>query len=372
MIAKIIKGKGRLGAFRLIRYLYLPKRETAFSAGLSDHYRAGERLLATDSDLLLQMLPGESVVGAAERMSEEIFAWNDRCRAGKEAAKAPFIHGCISWHVDDRIDPELAIQIVKEVVAKVMPGERPCLYVCHGDRAHLHVHFCVSTVASTGTIWNPRFDFRLWEAEMEAMEIRHGFTRVLKRKSEAKKSPDRAPEEIGPGQNEFQYMRRTGKSSDRRALKLILKTAAQDKPTMAEFVRRIEQQNVTVRRYLADDGKTVGIAYEYGGFSFPGHSLGKIFSWPGLQEKFGITEDDPSQFLAECPEGNRAGSLLSEDPVDRPMGNFESEDAIESQPRHKGMALTGKDIARVTRHLNFSTFLVESATPADEYEPSDH
>lgn len=291
MIASVLKGSDQMGAFRLIRYLLSPKIETAFLAGMDKHYHQGERVGSLTSQQVLEPMPGESAVEAAKRISEELFAWNDRYRDGKTETKYPFLHGIISWDPNDKILPEEAVEITQEIIRSAMPGERLSLTVAHTDTKHLHTHFLVSTVCEDSRIWNIREDFRLWESLMEETEILHGFRRVEKRKSESKESPEREPLERRPGKSEFQMKCRTGEPSDRDLLKEAIKFASEGRITLENFRKKLEERGVVARLNQTSTGHISGISYEFRGLYWKGSTLGKSYAWKAISANFQTSTD---------------------------------------------------------------------------------
>lgn len=302
MIASVTKGSDQMGAFRLIRYLLSPKIETAFLAGMDKHYHQGERVGCMSSQQVLEPMPGESAVEAAKRISEELFAWNDRYRDDKKAAKYPFLHGIISWDHNDKILPEEAVEITQEIIRSAMPGERLSLTVAHNDTKHQHTHFLVSTVCENSRIWNIREDFRLWETILEETEILHGFRRVEKRKSESKESPEREPLESRPGKSEFQMKCRTGEPSDRDLLKEAIKFAIEGRVTLKNFRKKLEERGVVAHLNQTSTGHISGISYEFRGLYWKGSTLGKSYAWKAISANFQTSTDYEMEVHSENKE----------------------------------------------------------------------
>jgi hypothetical protein len=66
--------------------------------------------------------------------------------------------------------------------------------------------------------------------------------------------------------------------------------AAADRPTMSQYKKRLKDAGVETQIRETRTGKIQGISYELEGVAFPGHKLGRNYSWRGLQ-KIGITEN---------------------------------------------------------------------------------
>lgn len=293
MIANVIKGADKVGALRLVKYLLHPKMESAHLAGLNKHYRRGERVASSYFEYTIGQLPGESIAESSMRVSDQLFKWNDGCRGDKDSPKSPFLHVIISWDPTDEIEPDKAVELTKEAIAAVMPGERFLACVCHADTKHLHCHVMVSTVNEDGQIFNPREDWRIWEEVMEEFEVVHGFRRVLKRKSASKESTERLPEGERKSRTEYQMDRRLKNSnceidvqqSDKNYLKNMIRTALNNPKTQDGFASALSEMMIDVQFNQASTGKITGVSYKYKGFCWKGSSLGKEFGWNRIKEK---------------------------------------------------------------------------------------
>lgn len=312
MIAKITKGSDHQGAINLVRYLLSPKPSSARKANLKGHSGKNERVLAIDSECLLQALPDESISQASTRIAGDLFEWNSLHREGRKPPKNPFIHGSISWAPTDQINSEKALEICSEVVQSVMKGVRPVFYVVHGDTTHFHIHFLAGTVSSDGLVWNPRFDFRLWESKLEVLEKRYQFARVLNRKSEAKKHPNREPLERRPSQAEYQYEERTGEESDRRVLKRLIDAALLNSKTIADFQDALIRDGIEIKLIQSKTGHVSGIGYEFKDFYFKGSSLGKKYAYGGIVKQL----PPPDEQLCELGHENKMEGLATEKTLD--------------------------------------------------------
>jgi len=117
----------------------------------------GERVLLVQSDnMLTGPIPTPSKKKAckafADSIAEKHVAWINQCRGGKPPPKSLFQSGSVSFSEADsaKLTPEQALEITRQAVKEVMPGDRPVLYAVHGDSTCLHVHFLASSVDSHG------------------------------------------------------------------------------------------------------------------------------------------------------------------------------------------------------------------------------
>ncbi len=220
-----------------------------YMVSAKDHaeYIKGERVLLVQSDHLLtgpipQHNKRKACKAFADSIAEKLLQWIEQARGGKPPPKSLFQSGSVSFSEEDskKLTPAQALEITRQVVKEVMPGDRPVLYAVHGDSTCLHVHFLASSVGSHGKIWNPRHDYRLWEGAMERLEIERGLERVTQRKAVAKTDPAREIKVAAPSRAELEITARTGEASPKALALHILENARTTATTIPEFFDAIE------------------------------------------------------------------------------------------------------------------------------------
>jgi len=87
---------------------------------------------------------------------------------------------------------------------------------------------------------------------------------------------------------EIEMAVRTGKEPAKQVLQRLIDEALGDSPTLLQLVERLDSAGVVVRANLASTGTFNGFSFEIDGTVFKGSSLGKAYSWKGLQGQ-GVT-----------------------------------------------------------------------------------
>ena len=87
---------------------------------------------------------------------------------------------------------------------------------------------------------------------------------------------------------EIEMAVRTGKEPAKQVLQRLIDEAVGDSPTLLQLVERLDSAGVVVRANLASTGTFNGLSLEIDGTVFKGSSLGKKYSWKGLQGQ-GVT-----------------------------------------------------------------------------------
>ena len=107
---------------------------------------------------------------------------------------------------------------------------------------------------------------------------------------EVKASSDK-PEDFGIWERNIGEHRPTpltGLEPPKEKLRKAIDQAAIDRPSMSVLIARLRSQDIAVRLRQAK-GKTTGISYELDGIAFSGYTLGKEYSFNGLQRHLGVS-----------------------------------------------------------------------------------
>lgn len=261
-----------------------------------EQYKNGERVAASEFN---NLFPGIIEAGQEELIAENIASdleqWAIDKRAGKKSAKYPYVLGSLSFHPDDRLTPEQAIQRTQEAIQQVMPGKRPAMLVCHTDTDHMHVHFVVSTVDEFGKNWQPAGrTYSAWELEAERQEIEYGYTRVQQRIACASQDKDREVQVKPPSSLEIQIMNRTGKATPKQEAKAVIDKILESKPgTITAFADLLEQVDGYQFLPAGFSGKCQGWSIRCpDGVAIKGSDFGKAYSFAGLAKNYGVHYDE--------------------------------------------------------------------------------
>ncbi|NER01408.1 MAG: relaxase/mobilization nuclease domain-containing protein [Okeania sp. SIO3C4] len=155
----------------------------------------------------------------------------------------------------------------------------PYTIVRHNDTEFDHVHVIASRVPMTGPVWTGRNDVYKAIAATQELEKEYNLTQTpgYKKRESARET-----------YRERKKAERTGITPPRIQLQELIDEAVADKPTAPQLAQRLEDKGVIVRANVASTGRMNGFSFELDGLAFKGSSLGKAYSWSGLQKR-GIT-----------------------------------------------------------------------------------
>jgi hypothetical protein len=166
------------------------------------------------------------------------------------------------------------------------------IVVLHNDtefegKPRTHAHIVVNRVSIDGQCADSWLDFRRAEEVIRHLERKYELTSVAcswesQRTADSEGQIRRLKREASLGENP--------QESVKRRLQSICDQAAVDRPTMSQYLHRLKDAGVETRIRQTRTGFIQGISYELDSVAFPGHKLGRNYSWSGLQ-KLGITEN---------------------------------------------------------------------------------
>jgi hypothetical protein len=167
------------------------------------------------------------------------------------------------------------------------------IVVLHNDtefegKPRPHAHIIVNRVSIDGQCADSWLDFHRAEEVIRHLEQKYELTPVASswesfRAADSEGQMRRLKREASLGVEP--------QESIKRRLQNLCDIAAADRPTLGQYKKRLKDAGVETRIRETRTGFIQGISYELEGVAFPGHKLGRNYSWSGLQ-KIGITEQE--------------------------------------------------------------------------------
>lgn len=276
MITTTTGKMGAGGAANLGKYLKNPK------PAQSKKYHGGEvqeeRNLASFGHLIRPPIDSadvENVVADFESLVREV-------RGNKKMPKHLGSHRIFSYHPDDKVTADMAIQDAISAITEVRGENTPYFLEVHGDTDHLHVHAFIGELdLETGKVYREPYDYKKWEAAMRRIELERGY-KVVPSSSETL--------EKAPTSKEVQMTARTGIPSTKEIIKATIKEICTNNPgiKMPELFSELHAVGVEVKPHIQSTGRLSGLVYSFEGETFKASNLGKLFTPKGLIEKLGV------------------------------------------------------------------------------------
>ncbi len=196
-------------------------------------------------------------------------------------------HVSVSFPRDERrLSNDEMARIADEYVRRRGYDPDRCQYVVvrHHDKDHQHCHILLNRIRTDRTVVpQPYREYLRNKESCRALEREFGLRPV---RNERPRFDERAPT-----RSEDRMARDRGLVSEKEQLKALIREAVKGKPTMGEFVRRLEARGVQVRANIARTGHVSGISYRLDRVAVKGSGLGRAYSFDGLQRVHGVRFD---------------------------------------------------------------------------------
>jgi hypothetical protein len=225
----------------------------------------------------------------AGRTPAELRREFEAVRCQRPDVAQPVEHVALSFARDDRqLSNDEMAQLAAEYVERRGYDPNRCQYVVvrHYDRDHQHCHVLLNRVRTDRSLVPQQYREYLRSKETcRALEQDYGLSPV---RNEPRR--DRLAERA-PTRGEDRMRRDRGDKSEKDRLKELVREAAQGRPSMSDFVARLEASGVQVRANIARTGHVSGISYRLDNVAVKGSRLGRAYSFVGLQREFGVRYD---------------------------------------------------------------------------------
>lgn len=324
MIAKITRGSGFRGATRY----------------------------ALDERPGLERAHQPEIIGGnmAGRTSWELTREFEAIRRQRRDIEQPVEHVSLNFRRDDRhLSNEEMARIAEEYVARRGYDPERCQYVVvrHRDRDHQHCHILLNRVRTDLTIVAQQFrEYRRNQETCRALERDFGLRPVHTQRS-LLPDMDRAPTR---GEERMRLDR--GVDSEKDRLRQLIREAAARRPTMTDFVKRLERKGVQVRANIARTGHVSGLSYRLDHVAVKGSRLGRSYTFAGVQRDLGVSyepaRDNPALLRATRatvgrePAWRRGASRVARQIVGRAVSR-----AVPGLGELRSLAALVRDIGRL-------------------------
>lgn len=161
----------------------------------------------------------------------------------------------------------------------------PRAYVLHDDADGQHIHIVASRVSTEGKVYVGKNENLASTRHIQALERDHGLTITKGPTYDPDTNKVVMPEARRLKAGEVEQAIRTGAEPPRQKLQRLIDAAKADRPTAAEFARRLTVAGVGVRANVASTGRLNGFSFELDGVKFKASQLGDKYKWNQLQKE---------------------------------------------------------------------------------------
>jgi MobA/VirD2-like, nuclease domain len=202
----------------------------------------------------------------------------------------PVFHACLSAAPADSLSSAGWREVAERYVREMHYGDSPWIAIQHADTDIDHIHVIASRIRNDGACVDSAREFQRGRQACRLIEREMGLTGVVPRGGKPGEFVEEKPGDV------------------RDRLRALVSIAARGTPSISAFIARLEALEVEVKVYINED-QVVGIGFALGGVACKGCSLGRDFSWPGLQRRHGVRYEPARDLPALLAASARAKSF---------------------------------------------------------------
>ena len=218
-----------------------------------------------------ELIGGNMLGENAQELSSE-FSESRKLRPNVERA---VYHASLSLSAGERLTHDQWNRVAESYVEQMgFQGSQYCV-TRHQDTAHDHIHIVASRIRMDGTVVSDSQDYQRSEHALRGIEREYGLTQVMSSREVEQRAPKRWELDQAVA----------GNPSTRMQLQGLVDEAAHERPTMTQFLGRLEAAQVHVLPNVATTGHVSGVTYLLDGEPMKGSDLGRRYTWAGLQKQ---------------------------------------------------------------------------------------
>jgi hypothetical protein len=177
--------------------------------------------------------------GTTQEFIEFLAKKIDKSCKGKQ--KNTSFHEMVSFDPSDKITPEQALAIAKELYSDTHGLNREHAFAVHTDTKQIHVHFIWAPRDFNNKIYNQVDDYLTIEQKLTEIEKKHGLVQVTNRKSLNPNLETKPPES-----NNEKALEVRGIKSHKKAFKEEIENAFKDALTTTAFLANLHKQGFDI------------------------------------------------------------------------------------------------------------------------------
>ncbi|TDF83189.1 relaxase/mobilization nuclease domain-containing protein [Pseudomonas sp. H9] len=178
----------------------------------------------------------------SSEIDDDVNFYNNNRKIGSTQQVRTY-HDIVSFHTNDDMNPQKALQIAKELYEKTHNlSNRKYLMAVHNDTDEMHVHIIWSVRDNNGKTYKQKDDYRIIEIECDKLEDKHKLIKPKNRKATSKNKNDI---EKLPSTNERMLDVR-GIVSNKQQMKDALKPYLDNASSPSDFINQITENGFNV------------------------------------------------------------------------------------------------------------------------------
>jgi Relaxase/Mobilisation nuclease domain len=217
-------------------------------------------------------MAGQSVIALAEEF--------EQLDSVRSSVQRRLYHCSLSLPTGEHLDDRTWRNLAQDYLEDMGFGGHQYLVVRHTDTpSHEHVHIVANRVGSNGHVATDSWDAYRAQVVAKALEERYDLTPTqtswnLPRKALSKQ--------------QLEKEKKTGVASIQRQLQDAIETIASQSAGFVDLTAQLDDRGITLKVSYGYADQPIGVSYSKDGVTMSGSSLGRGYSWAGIQQQMGI------------------------------------------------------------------------------------
>lgn len=249
----------------------------------------------------------------------------------------PVWHNSLRLPAGEQISDSKWVQIADEYMARMgFTTEHARCYVQHDDLDGQHIHIVACRIGLSGNVFLGKNENLKSTRIISELESKYG---LIPTKAPALDELNRIimPARATPKKGELELAVRTGIASPKMRLQTIIDAALSGKPSIFQFISRLELSGVTVLPNVASTGRMNGFSYQIDSIAYKGSTLGNRYTWQTLQKEITYEQARDGTRLREIAKRATENNRRSTCPIAGSPRWIESEAVGKSANRAKSV-----------------------------------
>lgn len=188
----------------------------------------------------------------------------------------PVYHISLSLPPGERLSGVQWRMVAEAFLEKMeIPSDTPWIAYRHNDKAHDHIHICLSRVSLCGKLYLGQFEMLKAIQATQELEVEFGLTRTK----------GLGKDRNGLTRGERRMIERTQELSEKQIIKIRIDKALARSSSMEEFVLNLEDLGIKAGFNTSKSGYISGVSFSMDGFSVKGSKLGSKYSYANLRRR---------------------------------------------------------------------------------------
>ncbi len=193
----------------------------------------------------------------------------------------PVNHVSLSLDPGEKLSDRQWSEVAHKYLEQMGFADSQFVAVKHSDRHHKHLHIVTSQIDLDGQVVNTEYDYFRSQTVIRNLEVEYQLKQlqsswVVNRRQQPRR--------------EIELLNKTWDKSVRRHLQTTIDSVVKHNSslTVPQLLQKLHERQINHQVHYSDNATVRGLSYSYNGINYSGTSLGRAYTFKGLQKHRGI------------------------------------------------------------------------------------